>query len=158
MRLGLFHPDTELTPSGHLLPRTGSQRLIERPAIIEKTNRPRMSPFGRGGIENRGIVMIPTLSQNPRRRSIAPTEYPSIQSVPMMLNNGMLQRQNRRSNMCPYDFSPPPNVQTGLSSNMAGRHSSSGDPGDGYLSWFGAWRKDFTERQSRQRNRRGKSG
>ena len=153
LRLGLFHPDVELTTSGDLLPRRDTHQLIERPAMSEKTNRPRMTPFGRirpRGIENRGIAMLPTLSQNHTRRSIAPMEYPSVQPVPMMLHNRMVQQQSRRSNMCPYDFSPPA-VETGHS-NMVGRQNSSAgiSPGDGHLSWIGTWKKDIAERKARQ--------
>ena len=165
LRLGLVHPEVELTTSGHLLPRTGNSRLIERATIVERTNRPRYmrNPFGgRGCVQNRGdVIRSPPLSQNPRKSFIDPTaNHPTTaqQSAPsMMFNNNapilQSQQQTRRSNnVCPYNFnSLPANEQTGLSSGRRG----TADPGEGHLRWFKAWEKDFSERQNRMRSRRG---
>ena len=169
LRLGLVHPDVEVTTSGHLLPRTGNSRLIERGTTVERTNRPRFmrSSFGGGGcVQNRGgVIRSPQLSQNPRKSFIDPTSNHSMtsqqQSSPSMLfnnnnNNAPIlqsQQEARRSNdVCPYNFNSwPANEQTGL---FTGRRGTA-DPGEGHLKWFKAWEKDFAEKENRMRIRRG---
>ena len=83
LRLGLFHPDYEITQKGELLPRTPSHQLVRRTAISKTMNR-RKNSFGRG-VVNRGCVTLPTWTPSAWTTCrLTPLDCPPLQCVPLM--------------------------------------------------------------------------